>query len=145
MKTLLITTMLVSALFAHTRESRELTPENVYAYCVEQDIAHPEIVTAQAILETGWLDCTNCCLDKNNIFGFYYKGSYLSFDTWEESVEYYKRWQEKRYHGERDYYDFLACLYKDNNGDCIRYAANPSLYNSKLKSIVSEHSDSWIK
>lgn len=144
MKTIMILLMAVCASFTHAAGGSELTPENVYAYCVEQDIAHPEIVTAQAVLETGWLDCTNCCLDNNNIFGFYYKGSYLKFDSWQESVEYYKWWQDKKYDGQRDYYAFLACLYKDNDGNCIKYAADPELYNSKLRKLVEEHAESWI-
>ena len=121
----------------------EPTPKNVYEYCVEQDIAHPEIVTAQAIWETGWFDCNNCSMDRNNIFGFYYKGSYIKFDTWQESVNYYKRWQDRNYDPERNYYDFLACIYKNNKGQCIKYCVDPDSYNKCLKQTILTHADGW--
>lgn len=123
----------------------EPTPQNVYNYCKEIDIQHPEIVTAQAIQETGWFTCKKCSLSRNNIFGFYYKGSYLEFTNWKESVSYYKRWQDRHYDSKRDYYEFLACIYKNKRGECIKYAADPVKYNAHVMSIVNKHSKGWIK
>jgi len=108
------------------------TPEAVYDYCIEQGIQEPEVVTAQAILETGWFDCEYCSLDGNNIFGFWYNDKYLNFDNWQGSVEYYKTWQDRRYKG-GDYYTFL----KD-----VGYATDTE-YVIKLKQIVNHHSASW--
>jgi len=102
----------------------ELTPENVYAHLERLGVKHPEIVLKQSILETGWYECDYCSLEHNNIFGFRYKKKYLEFDTWVESVEYYKKWQEKRYQG-GNYYGFL----KE-----VGYATSRT-YISKLKQI----------
>lgn len=102
----------------------ELTPENVFAHLERLGVKHPEIVLKQSILETGWYKCDYCSLKHNNIFGFRYKKKYLQFDTWVEGVEYYKKWQDKRYQG-GDYYGFL----KD-----IGYATSRT-YISKLKQI----------
>ena len=84
-------------------------------------------------------------MDKNNIFGFYYKGSYLKYDTWKESIDYYKRWQDKRYDPTRNYYDFLACMYKNRNGECIKYAQDPILYNEHIRNLVAKHASGWSK
>lgn len=123
--------------------SEEITPKEVYTYCVERDILYPEIVTAQAIKETGWFNCNNCSLDKNNIFGFWYKGSFIKFDDWKQSVEYYKRWQDKWYDPNRDYYDYLACMYINSEGNCIKYAKHSLQYNEDVKSIVTKYSAEW--
>jgi hypothetical protein len=102
----------------------ELTPENVFAHLERLGIKHPEIVLKQSILETGWYECQSCSLRHNNIFGFRYKKKYLQFENWIEGVEYYKKWQDKRYEG-GDYYGFL----KD-----VGYATSRT-YISKLKQI----------
>lgn len=88
------------------------------------DIKHKDIVLRQSILETGWYNCTNCSMDKNNIFGWYYKKKYLSFKHWKESVIYYERWQSRHYI-EGDYYAFLV----------KRGYATDTNYINKLKSI----------
>ena len=102
----------------------ELTPENVYAHLERLGVKHPEIVLKQSILETGWYECEYCSLKHNNIFGFRYKKKYLQFDNWVEGVEYYKKWQDKRYEG-GDYYGFLKK---------VGYATSRT-YISKLKQI----------
>lgn len=84
----------------------ELNLENVKQAIIDAGIKNPDVVLRQAILETGWLKCTNCSLGTNNLFGFFYKGKYLSFENWVESVEYYKWWQDQLYTG-GDYYEFL--------------------------------------
>jgi hypothetical protein len=102
----------------------ELTPENVYAYLERMGVKHPEIVLRQSILETGWYECEQCSLRHNNIFGFRYKKKYLEFENWKEGVEYYKKWQDKKYKG-GDYYKFLKN---------VGYATSTT-YISKLKQI----------
>lgn len=101
-----------------------LSYTEVYREILKHEIKHPEIVLKQAILETGWFKCEYCSYDHNNIFGFRYKHKYLEFDTWQESVAYYKKWQDKRYKG-GDYYDFLKK---------VGYATSKT-YNRKLKNI----------
>lgn len=83
-----------------------LTVENLRELLIEEGVQHADIVLRQAIQETGWFKCTSCSLNRNNIFGFYYKKKYLSYDNWQECVRYYKRWQDRHYKG-GDYYAFL--------------------------------------
>lgn len=108
--------------------------QQVFNYCIRIGIKHPEIVTAQSVLETGNYQCKNCSLDKNNIFGFYYKKKYIAFDSWHESVDYYKRWQVKRYDTRKNYFEFLKCVRKRTNGECMPYAQSED-YIDKLKMI----------
>lgn len=119
-------------------KAQKLTPKLVYDYCLEIGIIHPEIVTAQSILETGWYKCTNCCMDYNNIFGFTYKGSFKEYSDWKESAQKYKEWQLKYYNPLRDYYEFLACLYNNGNGGCTSYSEHPEEYNKDLRWIVKK-------
>ena len=90
----------------------------------EHNIEHPEIVLRQSIWETGWYKCRHYSWKFNNMFGFRHNSwvsednpkGYLKFDTWQESVAYYKRWQLKRYQG-GDYYDFLIDIGYAEDGD----------------------------
>ena len=86
----------------------DLHKENVYKMCVEYGIKHPEIVTAQSILETGNYACDSCSLNKNNIFGWYVclkrdslgkciSAGYKYFTHWTVSTYYYKWWQDRHY------------------------------------------------
>lgn len=104
------------------------TVDSVYKELVKQGIKNPKIVLAQSIEETGWYKCINCSLSRNNIFGFWYKKKYLEFNTWQESVGYYARWQNRHY-TESSYEDYYEFLIKRN------YASNPK-YISNLKKIV---------
>lgn len=90
------------------------------------DIHHPEIVYAQAILETGHFKSQGCLRD-NNLFGLYNSRSkrYHKFDHWTVSVIKYKEWIQRRYKPPEDYYHFLQR---------IGYATDPN-YIQKLKSI----------
>lgn len=111
------------------------TIEEVRQELEKQEIKHSDIVLRQVIQETGWLSCTNCSLDHNNLFGFWYKKKYLEFATWQESVTYMKKWQLKWYiDTNKNYYDFLTCMWKHSNGDCVPYASD-KLYISNLKNI----------
>jgi len=79
--------------------------ESVRDYINTTDLKAKEIVLKQSILETGWYKSYSC-RERHNLFGFRYKGKYLVFDKWQDSVDYYVRWQ-KRHYKEGDYYKFL--------------------------------------
>ena len=97
--------------------------DSIFNFICEQKILHPEIVIKQVIIETGWLK-SPFLMSKNNLFGFR-KKKYLSFSSWKESVEYYKKWQEKYYKNtDEDYFKFLIR---------IKYATNK--YPDHLKKI----------
>jgi len=90
------------------------TKKQVWQKIVESNIKYPEIVWRQAWLES------NCGKHSNNLFGFRTKSGYIKYEKWEESVTYYKEWQDKKlkqYKKERgfiSYYDFLWWVgYKD--------------------------------
>ncbi len=87
-------------------KSQEIDTASVRAEIIKQGVLFPDIVLAQSVKETGWYKCTNCCLDGNNLFGFYWKKKYKSWNTWKESVKYYADWQKRHYKG-GDYFEFL--------------------------------------
>ena len=111
------------------------TDSLVYQACVYYDIHTPEVVIAQAILETGHYRSEGCKKD-NNLFGLYnsYKKEYFKFDHWTESVKAYKNMIQYRYKDGEDYHMFL---------DRIGYAED-SLYNNKLKNIIKRYDLSEI-
>ena len=88
------------------KENRKLTPINVWNKINEYEIEQPKIVFSQIMLETGHLKSGGARLD-NNLFGFYKNSGHMEFDSWEESVAYYKEWQDKKYNG-GNYYKFLT-------------------------------------
>lgn len=80
--------------------------DSVACYICESDIVHKEIVMKQVILESGWCK-GEFLMSRNNLFGFRAK-NYLRFKNWQESVDYYLKWQRKRYINiDEDYYRFL--------------------------------------
>lgn len=72
------------------------------------DIHHPDIVYAQAILETGHFTSVGY-LKHNNLFGLYDSKAkrYHRFNHWTDGVIAYKEWIQKRYKPPEDYYMFL--------------------------------------
>jgi uncharacterized FlgJ-related protein len=109
MKNILIAIVLIIIGIKSTAQvkNRDLFIDSVFDYICESKILHPEIVIKQAILETGWFK-SKFLMNKNNIFAFR-KKKYLSFNSWKESVDYYKSWQKKHYtNTQENYYQFLV-------------------------------------
>ena len=103
-----------------------LMDSNVYHEIVSNNIYHPDIVLAQAKLETGNYK-SKACTVYNNLFGLRKPdGSYYKFNSWQESIKAYKDWVQNKYTPPNDYYDFL---------NSIGYAEDAS-YISKLKDMV---------
>lgn len=103
-----------------------LIDSNVYREIVSNNIYHPDIVLAQAKLETGNYK-SKACIVYNNLFGLRKPdGSYYKFNSWQESVKAYKDWVQNKYIPPNDYYDFL---------DSIGYAEDAS-YTDKLRDMV---------
>lgn len=122
---------------AIAQKSNKPKLQATYNAIKEAGIEEPDFVMAQSIAETGWLNCRSCCLQHNNLFGFYKKGNKcMKFDSEKESIKYYQKWQEKRYPKWKQkfpkgtYYDFLKY---------IGYAANPK-YHIELKFFVN-----WVR
>lgn len=97
--------------------------KQVYGAICEAGIRFPQIVMAQAILETGWFR-SPFLMSRRNLFGFKTR-DYLQFASLEDSITFYRDWQ-KRYlpPGPVDYYRFL---------DEIRYGSPD--YTSHLRKI----------
>ncbi len=72
------------------------------------NIKFPEIVYAQARLETGNFT-SNYFKKRNNLFGFRNRKGYMFFKSWKDCVKFYADWQNK-YYGGGDYYDFLILI-----------------------------------
>lgn len=100
------------------------------------NVKHPQIVYAQAVLETGNFK-SNLCLNSNNLFGLYNsrKKQYYRFNHWAESVVAYLNYIQYRYKPPNDYYKFLSD---------IGYAEDPN-YINKLKGIVSRNDKKNLK
>lgn len=113
-----------------------LDQKMVYKELVEQNVKCPGIVLRQSILETGWYK-SNVCKNLNNLFGMTYhdgtKRRYRKYNNWKESISSYKNWQDQYYKG-GNYYDFLECVYKNDEGECKSYATSKT-YIYKLKHI----------
>lgn len=94
---------------------------------IHYNIKFPEIVYAQAILETGHFK-SRVCKKYNNLFGLYNSRTkdYYKFNHWSESVIAYAKYIQYKYREGEDYYNFLSR---------IGYAEDP-LYINKLKVIV---------
>ena len=92
------------------------------------DVQFPDIVYAQAVLETGHFKSKGCTVH-NNLFGLYNSkaGRYYRFDHWTDGVIAYKEWIQGKYKHPEDYYYFLQR---------IGYAGDPE-YTNKLKKIVN--------
>lgn len=105
-----------------------LSEENLMNELKAQDIQFPEIVAAQAKLETGNFK-SYACINGNNLFGLRKKDStYMSFEHWTDCVAAYKKFIQKYDPPPNDYYKYLQDL---------GYAKDPN-YIIKLKQIVSK-------
>ena len=90
-------------------------------------VKHPQIVYAQAVLETGHFK-SDLCLNDNNLFGLYNskKHRYYTFDHWKDCIIAYKEMIQYKYKDGDDYLNFL----KE-----IGYAED-SEYSCKLKELI---------
>ena len=90
-------------------------------------VKHPQIVYAQAVLETGHFK-SDLCLNGNNLFGLYNskKHRYYTFDHWKDCIIAYKEMVQYKYKDGDDYLNFL----KE-----IGYAED-SKYIYKLKELI---------
>lgn len=110
----------------HEKPAKEGLKEALTYY----EIQFPDIVYAQAILETGHFKSIGC-IQRHNLFGLYNSKTkkYYRFNHWTESVVAYKEWIQERYRPPEDYYSFLQR---------IGYAEDP-YYINKLKRIVNSN------
>lgn len=86
------------------------TIQYVYDAAVFYGLEYPEIVTAQALLESGHFT-SKIFKSRNNLFGLYDSKNreFYKFDSWQESVIGYRDKVQYKYKG-GDYYRFLDNL-----------------------------------
>ena len=96
----------------------EINDTNLLNICKLHGIIEPEIVIAQAKLETGNYS-SDVFYENNNLFGLYdsNKKEYYKFNSWQESVLAYKDLIQSKLNGGEDYYVFLKRIgyAKDKN------------------------------
>lgn len=107
----------------------KLSDENVFNELVAQGVEFPEIVLAQAQLETGNYRSA-ACLHKNNLFGLRHSnGTYMHFSHWTDAIAAYKKYIQKWDSKPPNYYIYL---------DKLGYAEDTS-YTAKLKELVKRN------
>jgi hypothetical protein len=108
---------------ADTVRIEGFSENNLIEFMMLIEIQYPEIVLAQAKLESG--NFTSERFKKYNaLFGFQTSDTnIIKYKSWKESVIHYKAWQMKRLKSNENYYDFLIR---------IKYASD-SNYINKLK------------
>lgn len=136
-KTLLFLFLFFAVQQVFSQKINKTKMQTMYDAIKESGIRHPEFVMAQCMQETGNLSCKKCCLRYHNLFGFYVKGNKCKkFESDEQCIAYYKKWQDKRYDKWRakypkgDYYHFLKY---------VRYATGDK-YNNEIRPKVN-----WVK
>ena len=95
------------------------TIEQVRNELHRQRVPHPEIVLAQARLETGNFT-SSLCKVKGNLFGIKHDGRYAAYRHWRESIADYKKRISSRYKQGENYYAFLRRINYAEDGNYFR-------------------------
>jgi hypothetical protein len=113
--------------FTPKKEKEDLNKENLWRTIVDQGIKFPDLVFAQALLESGDLR-SSLCVKSNNLFGMkmpterktvakHGKNDYAKYDHWVQSVRDYKLLQEylfrKREYTRSEYVEMLSRRYSE--------------------------------
>ena len=123
-----------SVVFAYLDSMKELMD----SLGIEEQI----YVMAQATYESGWFACKKCSWQNNNMFGFKgQSGNYLRFDTWQDCVVYYAKWQKVRYPKYKAKYpngNYLGFL------KWCKYATGDD-YNKQIQWMHNWIIDNWVE
>jgi flagellum-specific peptidoglycan hydrolase FlgJ len=130
----------------------EFTPANLQKYITSKNLKHPQIVYAQALLETGVFSST-IFKENNNLFGMKYVGDFrykysrpttatgsryghAVYQHWKRSVDDYQLWQKmfKRtpIETEEDYFKLLGARYAESKN-----------YVKSLKYLIENDTSQW--
>lgn len=116
----------------YAQQTRVQKVSALYDSLLVYEIEYPQTVLAQAMFETGWMECKKCTYRWNNLFGFRGNGNYMRFASISDCLVYLKKWQVKYYqpwrkkHPKATYYEFLTHL---------KYAADMPTYLNKIKQV----------
>ena len=99
----------------------ELNRENFYHACAVYQVLHPEIVYAQAQLESGHFT-SQVFRDRQNCLGLFnsHTQQYYAFEHWSDCIKAYKNSVQYKYDGVGDYYAFLTNLPYAEDSQYIR-------------------------
>lgn len=105
-------------------ETLELNRDNFYAVCNHYEVHHPDIVYAQAILESGHFK-SNIFKTKNNFLGLYNSRNhdFYEFNHWTECIKAYKTKVQYKYK-DGDYYNFLDSIHYAEDANYIKLVKN---------------------
>ena len=148
LKTILFASLLALSSFTTTKQKEfiTLTHEVLYEQIIQKDIKFPDIVFAQAVLESGHFK-SQLFLNNNNLFGMKTpkrrettainkgKSGYALYKSWDSSVDDYRLWQEftlknKEDITEKEYFSLLGRVY-----------ASDKSYVETLKKVIIEHQE----
>lgn len=123
---------LLKATYEIPKDIHTLNTHTLYIALLDSGILYPDVVFAQAMLETGYLK-SSLSRNHNNLFGLYNsrRGEFFKFNHWRESISAYKKYIEVKYTPPIDYLVFL---------DKMGYAEDPN-YISKVQTIMNKHKD----
>lgn len=117
-------------LIGQNKEDNQITHEKLYEEILNSGIKFPEVVFAQAVLETGHFK-SKLFKEANNLFGMKVpkkrgtlaigkkKGGYAVFESWISSVNDYQLWQgyvlrNKTITTQKEYLSLLDRIYSTN-------------------------------
>lgn len=141
-KVFLVLTVLSLFGFIIPSEQKVLNKQNLWQAILKADIKFPDIVYAQALLETGTFASTNCKVN-NNLFGMNVpkkrktvakksNGRYAKYNHWTQSVLDYKLYQDylfaKKNYTRSQYLYLLDTKYCESSG-----------YTAKLHKIIKSN------
>lgn len=123
------------------KKELSFTADNFKKFLIENDIQFPEIVYAQAVLETGHFT-SKAFTELNNAFGMGFprvretkavgrRGNLARFKSWQESILDYKLFQQRYFSSAKTKEDYYQLLIR-------RDYATGTDYVDKLKEIVAE-------
>jgi len=126
---ILIASYEINTHFILPKRNDNFSERNLYHYLREVDIKYPEIVMAQAKLESGYFN-SRLFKEQNNIFGMQLpkqrqttavgaKNGYAVYKSWKHSVMDYKLWQNGmigKIHNHNQYFSYIFRNYaQDTN------------------------------
>ncbi len=148
LRTILFASLLMLTSFTTIKEAESvsLTHELLYEQINQKNIKFPDIVFAQAVLESGHFKAP-LFINKNNLFGMRIpkkrettavnkgKKGYALYENWDSSIDDYLLWQEftLKNRGNLTRSQYFALLGK--------VYASDKRYVTSLKRVISEHQE----
>lgn len=132
--------------------------ELLYFEILSNEIEHPDIVFAQAILESGYMT-SKIFYENNNLFGMrmprvrssialYENKGYAAYDCWDSSIKDYKIFQDflfrKKKKTRDEYFNYLGRIYAEDS-NYVLFVKQIINENEKILLLDFEKIDAYIK